>query len=137
MTIRTTPFAFGPFAFGPFAAGLLAPLGLALAALLAVPAPAAEPLDPGQRFTLHCAAAFARVAAGQAQGDPALAAYPPLAERGREYFVRAGAEAMDAAGLTREELQTHLQAEMAALAEPGALEQVMPLCLKSLEESGL
>ncbi|MDD3799794.1 MAG: hypothetical protein PHE36_11530 [Novosphingobium sp.] len=98
---------------------------------------ASAPLTPAQQFKLRCAAAFSLTAAGQARGDPAMAAYPSLAERGREYFVRASAEAMDGAGLTREELAAHLQAEAAALGETDELARAMPLCLASLEASGL
>ncbi|OCC22874.1 hypothetical protein MB02_13940 [Croceicoccus estronivorus] len=124
MNFRTTPFV---------------PAVLLGTALLAcsVAAGASEPLTPAQQFKLRCAAAFAQVAAGQARGDAALADYPPLAERGREYFVRASAQVMNAAGMTREELQSALQEQAAALAEPGRLDAMMPACLASLEASGL
>ena len=44
---------------------------------------------------------------------------------------------MTAKGLTHEELTAILQAEAADLARQGALDAAMPLCLKSLEASGL
>ena len=114
-------------------------LGLLLAVSFAVPgmAAAAAALSPAQHFKLRCAAAFAQVAAAQARGDAAVATYPPLADRGREYFLRATAGAMQSAGVTQEELTVILRAEAAALAEKGALDEAMPLCLKSLEASGL
>ena len=123
MTFRTTP--------------LMRNAILACTLLAAVPATAqVSPLSPDHQFKLRCAAAFARVAEGQAGGDPVAKAYPALAERGREYFVRAGAEAIDA-GLTREQLAQHLQAASRDLADPVALDAAMPPCLASLEASGL
>ena len=101
---------------------------LALAALLALvpisgqaqesPAsPAPSQLSLEQATLLRCSAAFAIVASEQARGVEAALAYPPLQERGKEYFVRSGARLMDELGLTRESLQAMLQAEVARLQE--------------------
>ena len=46
-------------------------------------------------------AAFALVANRQESGDPSVQQYPPLKERGGEFFVRASARVMDEAGLDR------------------------------------
>ena len=127
MTRRTTSFV-------PFAPLLLS---AALLAAPAAPALAAADLAPAEHFKLRCAAAFAQVAAAQARGDARAVAYPPLGERGREYFLRATNGAMTAKGLTHEELTAILQAEAADLERQGALDAAMPLCLKSLEASGL
>ena len=80
----------------------------------------------------RCGAAFALVAEGQANGNAEALAYPPLAERGREFFVQAGARLMDEAGLTREELSSVLSAEAQALWDEDALDAVMPACLPLL-----
>lgn len=129
MIHRTTPFAFLLIA----AAALSVP-GLAHAD----PAPA---LPPAQQFKLHCAVAFAQLTAAQARGDARAAAYPPLAQRGREYFVRASAGATNGTGngtgLTQDQLKAMLEAEAAAMIRDDTLYESMPLCMKSLEASGL
>lgn len=120
--LKTTPFA-----------------AAALFAVLAVPsaAHAADPLTPAQQFKLRCSTAFAFVAAAQANKDPRAAAYPAMEQRGREYFFRAVHGIMESAGLSEAEVKAALEAEAGALKETGALEEAMPLCLKSLEASGL
>jgi hypothetical protein len=98
-----------------------------------------------QATLLRCSAAFAIIASEQARGVETALAYPPLQERGKEYFVRSGARLMDELGLTRESLQAMLQAEVARLQkqsdtaeQPGAMvDAVMQPCLLSLEVSGL
>jgi hypothetical protein len=113
-------------------------------AALAVFAPAAHAQQPAapeltiqQKTALRCSTAFALVAEGQARGDPAVAEYPPLGERGREFFVRSSAQIMDETGMSREAVAGLLSAEIAALNEPGALDGVMPPCLLLLDASGL
>jgi len=96
-----------------------------------------------QQLLLRCSAVFAIVAAEQARGVPS--AYPPLAERGREFFVRSSARLIDELELTREELAARMQAEAEALrrnaAEAGDaaayVDSVMQPCLSYLEASGL
>src|SRR5688572_5144194 len=117
------------------------------AALLAAPAAAQEPprftLD--QRMLLRCSAVFAIVAGEQERGFAAARAYPPLGERGREYFVRSSARLMDDLQLTREQVEASLRAEVGALqkasiesADPaGYVDSVMQPCLSALEASGL
>ena len=117
------------------------------AALLAVPAAAQE--QPAftleHRMLLRCSAAFAIVAGDQQRGVASALAYPPLAERGREYFVRASVRLMDDLKLTREQVEASLRAEVAGLqksagevAEPSAyLDSVMQPCLSALEASKL
>src|SRR5690606_42148805 len=75
------------------------------AALLGPPA-AAQGVPPPQltlehRMLLRCSAAFALIAYRQETGDPEVQQYPPLKERGSEFFVRASARVMDEAGLDR------------------------------------
>lgn len=105
--------------------------------------PPAQP-NLEQATLLRCSAAFAIVASDQARGDKAALTYPPLAERGKEYFVRSSARLMDELGLTRENLQDLLTAEVFRLREPGGVDRsetmvdaVMQPCLLSLEASGL
>lgn len=111
----------------------------ALAVLAAVPVLAQEraPLDVSQRTALRCSVAFALVAEGQAQGDPAMAAYPELGTRGREFFVRNAAQIMDEAGLDRDAVAGLFAGELNELRADGALEAVMPPCLLLLDASGL
>ncbi|MFC4294105.1 hypothetical protein ACFO0A_03425 [Novosphingobium tardum] len=96
-------------------------------------------LSAQTRSDLACAASFAIVATEQAHGGKALASYPPMAVRGREFFVRTGAHAMDEAGLTREAVKALLEAEVARLqgeaaSHPDAvIARKMGECLPRLE----
>lgn len=94
-------------------------------------------LSPEHRMLLRCSAAFAVNLQRVAEGTADAALPTSLPERGREYFVRAGAQLMDEAGLTREEIAALLKEEAARLAEPVALAVAMPGCVASLEASGL
>ena len=117
------------------------------AAALAVPAAAQDgpSMSPEQAMMLRCSAAFATLAGEQARGDPGAVAYPPMKARGREYFVRATAQLMDALHLTREQIADRVRAEAAAqqharaaAADPAAYVQgVLQPCLAGLEASGL
>lgn len=104
-------------------------------AMLSVPAAAqdASPqLSLEQRMLLRCSAAFAIVAEGQANGNAQALQYPPMADRGREFFVRASARVMDEAGLDRAAVSAALATEARDISEDGTLEQVMPPCLALL-----
>ena len=95
-------------------------------------------LNAQQSATLRCSAAFAIVAQGQANGNTAAQAYPPLAERGREFFVRTAARLMDELQLDRAEISALVSREAQQLwDEDGLLDQVMPSCLALLEASGV
>ena len=117
------------------------------AALLASPAAAqqAPSFTLEHRMLLRCSAAFGIVAGEQQRGVASAASYPPLAERGREYFVRASVRLMDDLGLTREQVEASLRTEVEGLqtaageaADPAAyLDSVMRPCLSALETSGL
>lgn len=112
------------------------------AAQQAAPPPPAEspptaPLSLEQRMLVRCSAAFALVAHGQAVGDTAALAWPPVGARGREFFVRASAHLIDEAGLTRAALTTAMVREAQDLGQNGALAAAMPPCLAALEASGL
>lgn len=118
---------------------LAATLLLALAAsqpLLAGPPPAA-PLNAVQQQALRCSAAFALGAEMQARGDPGARGWPPLALRGREFFVRVAAQLIDETGLTREAVAALLANEARDLSASGSLAQTMPPCLVQLAASGL
>jgi hypothetical protein len=95
---------------------LLAYLSLAMA-----PALAAEPLatvpdlskvTPVHRAELRCAAAFAIVASEQQRGIADALAFPPLASRGKRYFVDVSTRVADEAGLTREQVRDLLTADV-------------------------
>jgi hypothetical protein len=89
---------------------------------------------------MRCSAAFGIVASEQARGI-ASKAYPDLGQRGREFFVQAGARLMDEENLTREQMQARfkaevdkLQAESIASADPAqTLRAVMTPCLTLLD----
>lgn len=124
----------------------------ALAAfVIALPAIAAEPPEPAsqpqltldERTLLRCSAAFAIIASEQARGVERALAWPPLAERGKEYFVRAGAKLMEAhqlddadvTALYRAEVN-RLQDESGEASDPQAVVRaIMQPCLLSLELS--
>ena len=117
------------------------------AAVLAVPATAqqAPSLTLEHRMMLRCSAAFAIVAGEQQRGVASAAAYPPLAERGREYFARTGARLMDDLKLTREQTEASMRAEAEAVQKAaseapdraGYIDALMRPCLSALEASGL
>ena len=97
----------------------------------------AAPLSAQQQGALRCAAAFALVAERQRVGDEDALAYPPMAERGREFFVQVGARLMEDAGLTREAMTARMRGEADAILADGSLDEIMPPCLLLLEASGL
>lgn len=123
----------------------LLPLGLLAAAPVAAQGDAPAAPGPDQAVLLRCSAAFALVAGDQARGVRPATAYPPLATRGREFFVRASAQLMDELHLTREQVQAMLRQQVAQLQQgsaaakdrAGYLDQVMQPCLETLEASGL
>jgi len=117
------------------------------AALLATPAVAQEPprFTLEHRMLLRCSAVFAIVAGEQERGVASALAYPPLGERGREYFVRSSVRLIDDLHLSREQAAASLLAEVEALRKASAeaadpaeyLDSVMQPCLSALEASGL
>jgi hypothetical protein len=120
---------------------------LLLAAALPTPALAQQPapMTLEQTMLLRCSAAFALVAGEQGRGVARALAYPPLAERGKEFFVRAGAQVMQQRQSTYEEVEAamwaeveRLQTDAAKAADPTRfLDDVMQPCLAALEASGL
>lgn len=106
---------------------------LAAAALAAAPAP---DLTPPQAAALRCGVVFALGSRMQADGKPVAAAWPALATRGREYFVRVFARLMDDTGASREQLTAMAGQETAALKGDAALASAMPACLALLDASG-
>lgn len=99
------------------------------------PAPEPQPLNLGQSAALKCSAAFARGAALQARGEGSE--WPPLAVRGREFFVRSSARIIDETGRSRDLVALELARESQALAAPGALAAAMGPCLLLLDAAGL
>ena len=114
-----------------------------LALLAVIPAAMAQDTAPEpklnaeQSATLRCAAAFAIVSHGQQLGNEQALEYPELGERGREFFVRAGARLMDELGLDRQGIQALVSAEAQQLWDEDAIGDVMPACLMLLDASGV
>jgi len=107
----------------------LLPLALLLAPASAHAAPPPLPLE--LQTGLRCAALFSIVAAQQARQD--AADWPPLAQRGREFFVRVSAVAMDTGKLDRAALQARLRAEAAALQRADSRAAWKQPCLAMLD----
>jgi len=114
-----------------------------LAAALAVqaapsnPASMSNPITQENRALLRCAAAFAVVSSAQAKGDAQALQWPDLGTRGREFFVRAMAQLMDASGIDREGIARLASAEARTLSDNSEVGQIMPSCLLMLESSGI
>lgn len=122
--------------FLPFTVAAALPL---VAAVPAVAQGSAAPpqLTLEQSTALRCSAAFAIVAADQAAGDAKALEFPPMAQRGREFFVRASAQLMDEAGVTRTDVAALLQAEAQRQRYTGTTAEIMPACLLLLDASGI
>lgn len=117
---------------------------LAAAVLLSAPALAqetapvegpAKALSIQQQAALKCSAAFALGAAAQARGE--ATAWPELAQRGREFFVRTSAAIMDETGRSRDQVAAEISEQARVLVRPGAIEAAMPPCLLLLDASGI
>jgi hypothetical protein len=108
-----------------------------LAAATLAAAPAAEPaLTPPQAAALRCGVVFAVGAKLQEQNLPLALGWPPLAKRGREYFVRVTAKLMDDTGASRETLSAMAMRHVPALSTPAVVAAAMPGCLPLLDASG-
>lgn len=124
---------------------LLAVLVLGAALPAVAETPPAPSLSLEQKMQLRCGAMFAIVADEQRRGVAEALDFPPLGERGREYFVRTGALLMDAHDLSRDQIDELARAEVQSLQaqsmqapNPDAFVQsVMEPCLLALDSSGL
>lgn len=93
-----------------------------------------------QKTGLRCSVALALVADRQRAGETpgnADGAYPDTGPRAREFFVRNLAGLMEDERYTREWIVLAIEREREELAQPGALDAVMPTCLMLLDASGL
>ncbi|MBS0475184.1 MAG: hypothetical protein JSR28_08545 [Proteobacteria bacterium] len=104
----------------------------------AQPVPPLPTLDLEQETTVRCAAAFAIVSSEQGKGSGIAAQWPALGTRGREFFVRTGAQLMDETGATRPQVQAlfaraagELRADPQALS--AKLEGLRAPCLSLLD----
>ena len=118
---------------------LIAPVLSAALALQTAPAmPAApQPLAQEHRALLRCAVAFAMVSGAQANGDAEAMKWPELGTRGREFFVRAMAQLMDATGRDRAAIGALASTEAQALTTNDEVGKIMPSCLLMLDASGV
>jgi urease accessory protein UreF len=118
---------------------MIKPLALAAAVPLLLAATQAPVVDSAT--AMRCSAAFGIVASEQARGIDSAKAYPELGQRGREFFVQAGARLMDEEQLTREQMQARfkqevdkLQTESIASPDPaGTMRAIMTPCLALLD----
>lgn len=90
-----------------------------------------------QQTSLRCSAAFALVQRDRNTEAATHPDYPEMDVRGKEFFVRSGAQIMDETGINRGQFEDLVYAEIDILAEPGKLAEVMPGCLLLLEASGI
>ena len=104
---------------------------------LAAPAAELAPLPADQQGAIRCSAAFALIAERQRLGEAAALEYPPLAERGREFFVQASARVMDESELDRAAIAAQLRTQAENIVEQGTLDRIMPPCLMLLDASGI
>lgn len=112
---------------------------LLVATPLAAQQAPAEPvrLSLEQRMLVRCSVAFAMTAYAQDHGDVRAQQYPPLGESGQEFFVRSSAQVMDDAGLDIEQMAADHEREALDLRDSGQIDEIMPVCLQLLEQSGL
>ncbi len=100
-------------------------------------------LSAQDQAAVRCSAAFAIIATEQQKGVQSAMGYPPMAWRGRAYFVNTGAQLMERYALTRDQLRslmegaaTALQGAAAQAGNPDAtIAAVMPPCLTLLDAS--
>jgi hypothetical protein len=105
---------------------LLVPALLLSALPAAAQAPAALPkLNLAQETSLRCSAAFGLIAYDQKRGAPGANDFPPLGERGREFFVRTTARLMDETGASRDTVQALLKVRVNEL-QSGAIAAANP-----------
>jgi hypothetical protein len=96
-----------------------------------------RPLPLEQQAALKCAAAVAVTAQLQAAGRSEALNYPPMAERGQEFFVRTIAKLIDESALSREAIANQLEQEALVFQDPKQLDATMPACLLMLDTAGL
>jgi len=113
----------------------------ALVSFLPLSPALAQPSVVDLGTAVRCSAAFGIISAEQQRGIASARAYPPLAVRGREFFVQTGARLMDEQKLSRVQVQSRmksevekLQGEAVASADPAAtVKGVMTPCLTLLD----
>lgn len=75
----------------------------------------AEPALVDLDTAVNCAVVFGIIASEQQRGAPGADAYPPLAERGKEFFVQVGARLIDEKGLDQAGVRGYFQAKAVSL----------------------
>lgn len=107
-----------------------------LTAITLAAAPTEPVLTAPQAAALRCGIVFALGAKLQEGNSPLAAGWPPLATRGKEYFVRVTARLMDDTGASRETISAMAMHQVPALSDPAATAGAMPGCLPLLDASG-
>ena len=105
------------------------------------PAVELDALPVAQATAARCAIAFATVSRWQKSGEARGSTYPDMETTGgREFFVQAMAQLMDAANLTRDDIMALAAREVAANSTPegeAKLAAMMPACLMMKSAAGL
>lgn len=90
-----------------------------------------------QRMLVRCSAAFALLTNRQESGEEWALAYPLLGARGQEFFIAATSRVITEAQLADEHIEYLLRAEAEQLLEGDLLADILPVCLRLLDQSGL
>ncbi|WP_374528930.1 hypothetical protein [Novosphingobium sp.] len=75
----------------------------------------AEPAVVDLDTAVNCAVVFGIIASEQQRGAPGADAYPPLAERGKEFFVQVGARLIDEQHLNQDQAREYFQSRAKSL----------------------
>lgn len=115
-------------------------LALSSAAFAQDQAPEEGPkLTLQQSASLRCGVVFGTITAAQDRGDEDALAFPPMKERGREFFVRTMAKLMDDENLDRDQVKALVMGQIEEIVETNTTDVAdeMPACMLMLEAAGL
>ncbi|MXO65172.1 hypothetical protein [Altericroceibacterium endophyticum] len=120
------------FTFSALVAAILAASPVAAQTAESNPVPQ---LTMEHHTLLRCSVVFAMIAGGQENGVEEALAYPPMEERGKEYFVRALAQVMQDTGMSRQQIFDAIKMETKAIAQSDNRDTIIDVCLQSLNQA--
>lgn len=94
---------------------LAAMFAAATLALTPLSAARAQPAVADLETAVTCAVVFGIIASEQQRGVAGADRFPPLAERGKEFFVQVGARLIDERQFGRDQARSHFQSRAVAL----------------------